>query len=265
MSETRNQGSQIRNLRFLFAAVVLTAAAGCQRGNMEYMTPERLDRGLVVILPGIEGEGRFTHDIRRGLLRAGVDSGMMIYHWGRPIPGFGPLLNQMDVIGNRLAGERIAEFIVTYQDAHRDRPVHVIGHSGGGGVAVFAAEAMPEGRSLDGLVLLSASISRGHDLSKALAHCRKGAVNFYSGGDVALLGLATTVLGNVDGVRQPSAGLVGFDKKPQGLYQVPWSEDMRHAGNSGRHDGATKPRFVSEYVAPWVQYPWPPRMIGFGG
>jgi pimeloyl-ACP methyl ester carboxylesterase len=142
--------------------------------------------------------------------------------------------------------------IVKYQDAHPDLPVYIVGHSGGGGVAVFAAEALPSGHKIDGLVLLSPSLSRGYDLSKALANSRNGLVNFYSRNDVGFLVVGTTVIGNVDGNHGPSAGAVGFSNTFSDLYQVPWSEDMASSGNEGGHLDTTVSTFVSQYVAPWV-------------
>lgn len=126
------------------AHVVLTMsvllAAGCG-ANTDWVTPERMANGLVIILPGIEGEGANSYGIRDGLARGGCNAAMPICRWGWPVPGFGLLLNQTDVIGNRAAGQRIAQMIADYKDQHPGRPVYVVGHSGGGGVAVFAAEA----------------------------------------------------------------------------------------------------------------------------
>ena len=198
-------------LAVALASAGLLATAGCG-SNTEYVTEERLANGLVIVLPGIEGESQANRSIRDGLLAAGVDRAVPIHHWGRPVPGLGLLLNQMDIIGNRLAGINIAKMIVAYQDSHPGMPVHIVGHSGGGGVAVFAAEAMPAGRQVDGLVLLSASVSSAYDLTKALGKCKNGIVNFYSKADVGLLVIGTIVAGNVDGIRGPAAGAISFDK-----------------------------------------------------
>ena len=91
------------------AAASLLCQSGCdgEPANMQYVTPDRLSSGMVVILPGIEGESQYNRNIRSGLVRAGVKAAMPIYHWGRPIPGVGMLLNQMDFVGNRMAGARI--------------------------------------------------------------------------------------------------------------------------------------------------------------
>ncbi len=223
---------------------------GCT-GNAEYLTEDRLNNGLVIILPGIEGHSRLNENIRGGLVAGGVYRAMPIHPWGRPVPLVGPLITQVDFLGNRLAGIGIAKIVTDYQDKYPDRPVYIVGHSGGGGVAVFAAEAMPEGRQIDGLVLLSASISSAYDLKKALSHCRNGIVNFYNKGDAGLLGVGTIVVGTVDGTHGPSAGLIGFDSfdKPgyEGLYQVKMvgvSEDS--------HTTSTQAGFVASFVTPWV-------------
>jgi len=250
----------------LLVLAAMSMSAGCA-DNSAYVTTDRLENGLVIILPGIEGQSELNRDIRRGLVVAGVHRGLPIHSWGRPVPLAGPLLNQMDFLGNRLAGARVANMVTEYQESHPGEPVHIIGHSGGGGVAVFAAEAMPEGRKIDGLVLLSASISSAYDLTKALNHLRCGIVNFYNRDDAALLGLGTTVVGNVDGTHGPSAGLIGFDspsrnakaekrKAYQKLYQV--AVGARMTGGGDPHTATTRPGFVARHVAPWVMAEsWP--------
>ena len=197
---------------FVTAMMPVILTVGCTNGNAEFMSEQRSQNGLVVILPGIEGESGLNHGIRNGLVQASVDRAIPIWPWGRPVPLLGLLINQVDFLGNRLAGAGIAKRIAKYQDKYPGKPVHVIGHSGGGGVAVFVAEYMPKDHKLDGLILLSASISSAYDLTKALNNCREGIVNYYSREDVGLLAVGTTVLGTVDGTHGPSAGLLGFDK-----------------------------------------------------
>ena len=255
------------------AALVL--AGGCSGGgNARYETVDRLSNGLIIILPGIEGESSLNHQIRDGLVAAGIDRAMPIYSWGRPVPIAGPLLNQMDFIGNRLEGRRIAKMIMSYQDNFPDRPVYLIGHSGGGGVAVFTAEALPEDRKIDGLVLLSASISSAYDLSKAISRCRNGVLNIYTKADVGLLVVGTTVAGNVDGTRGPAAGAIGFDKprsrekieKYQAylrLYEMELTGDAA-GGLAGAHSCTTRSGFISTYVVPWITSPtWPPPSLAY--
>ena len=254
----------------LLAAVL---AAGCD-SNGEFMTDARLENGLVIILPGIEGESELNQNVRRGLVAAGVERAIPIHSWGRPIPIAGVLINQVDFLGNRLAGIGVADVIKNYQDSHPGKPVYVIGHSGGGGVAVFTAEALPEDRKIDGLILLSASISSAYNLTKPLSRCKNGIVNFYNPDDAGLLGIGTTVMGTVDGTHGPSAGLIGFDaprdrdkedKKAayRKLYQVKLTGSAR---DGDPHTSTTHVDFVATNVAPWVLADsWPAGPVLAGG
>ncbi len=138
-------------------------------------------------------------------------------------------------------------------------------------MAVFAAEALPAGRSVTGLILLSASISNGYNLTEALGHTQKGIVNFYNKDDIPLLGIGTTVMGNVDGIHGPSAGLTGFytptdrDREEKRLaysklYQIELDNSV--AGDQDAHTASTSTNFVSSFVAPWVNSPsWPANRI----
>ncbi|MCE5327000.1 MAG: alpha/beta hydrolase [Planctomycetaceae bacterium] len=262
-----NHSSKIS--RWLGAAVLLAGATLCGCGGAtDFSTTGRLDNGLVLILPGIEGESGLNHDIRNGLVAGGVDCAVSIRSWGRILPPpFGALASQVDVIGNRLVSMSIAKDIAAYQDSHPGRPVYVVGHSGGGGIAVFVAENMPEGHKVDGLILLSASISSAYDVTKALEHTHRGILNFYNKDDGMLLGVGTTLFGNVDGIRGPSAGLLSFDlpgeKASAGkreaykrLFQIQLTQEMSQGGSS--HTLVTEPGFVSMYIAPWLLSPrWP--------
>ena len=217
-----------------------------------------LEQGVVFVLPGIEGSGPNSWGIIDGLRRSGVPYSLVTYEWGRPVPLLGPMLNQMDVRSNRAVAETLARRIQDYHQAYPNGKVYLVGHSGGAGVAVFAAEVLPAGLQIDGIVLLSPSLSSDYDTSTALAHCRNGIVNFWSPGDVAMLMVGTTLAGNVDGVHGPAAGATGFSRKPAGLYQVPWQQQMARSGNHGGHMDTAQPNFVADYVAPWVMSSaWP--------
>lgn len=234
-------------LALALSACGLSGGCASMCDNGRYSTPERKCRGLALVLPGIEGVSSYNRNIQRGLVNGGVDWAVEIYPWGRPIPVAGMVLNQMDFVGNRFAAQRIARYIVQYQQAHPGRPVWIVGHSGGGGMAVFIAEALPEDVQVDGLVLLAASIHNEYDLTKALVHCRRGIVNYYNPGDSALLAVGTTLTSNVDGRRGPSAGLRGFTGSYPNLRQ-------RQVFASGDpHGAAAEPSFVRSRVAPWLR------------
>jgi pimeloyl-ACP methyl ester carboxylesterase len=233
--------------------------AGCGQDEAIYATDARKANGLVVILPGIEGESEMNHGIREGLMDAGVNYALVIRPWGMPVPGVGMIVNQTNFMGNRMAGVGVARMIAEYQNANPGKPVFIVGHSGGGGVAVFTAEALADmegDHRVEGLVLLDASISAGYDLSKALGRSRNGLANFYNVHDGALLGFGTAFLGNVDGGHGASAGLQGFEGNFPRLFQVP--VDSADSADDP-HAAATRPYYVAGNVAPWIRaQAWPP-------
>ena len=101
-------------------------------------TETRYDYGAVFLLPGIEGQSGWTRDVAIGLEEGGVSSAIEVYDWTTGLPG-GFLFNLMDFERNRREAQKLVDRIVAYQDDHPGRPVHVIGYSGGGGVAVLDA------------------------------------------------------------------------------------------------------------------------------
>jgi len=241
-------------------ALAVAGVGGCFSGNARYMSPERLDRGLVVILPGIEGISTTNLRIRRAIDDRGLNRSLQIWSWGWPVPLVGMVMNQIDFLGNYANAHVVAKRIMTYQDEYPGRPVHIIGQSGGGGIAIMAAQALPADRQIDGVILLSASMSSAYDVTRALKRCRSGIVNYYNPNDAALLAIATTVLGNVDGIHGPSAGLIGFDEPGKfasderkeayrKLYQIRLTSLMV-AGRNGSHFSTSRYDFISQYVTP---------------
>jgi pimeloyl-ACP methyl ester carboxylesterase len=248
--------------------------AGCSYSHPlsgAYMAPNQQESGMAVILPGIEGKSFLNERLRDGLTKAGTPYALPIWQWGSRIPIMKLAMNEMDVQGNRVTGMELAIWIARYQDQYPGRPVYLVGHSGGGGIAVFAAEAlgrMSGKHKLQGMVLLSPSLSANYDLTAAINVCEKGVVSFYNEGDVGLLWLGTTIIGNVDGGHGASAGRTGF--RPPGLhddeirkaayhrlYQVETSSGL--AGIISNHTSDTQSTFVRQYVAPWIlAASWPP-------
>jgi hypothetical protein len=255
--------------------VALAAVAGCGGGSVrdrvdldaKYVNLERMDKGLVVILPGIEGESAANRDIRLGLDQGGVPYGLAIYRWGFPIPGLGLLVNQTDTAGDRRAGADLATAIVRYQARRPGRPVFLVGHSAGGGVAVFALEALaglPNAQPIAGAMLLSSSISADYPLDKALSMTRRGIVNGYNPDDTALLGTGTAIFGNVDGEHGDSAGRTGFHQTHPKLFQFKVSSaDVGVQGDP--HFIVTDADLVAKHAPRWIlSETWPPPRRGAG-
>lgn len=236
--------------------------SGLDRVNMDpgFVNEERAERGVVVILPGIEGESSANHEIRQGLRDGGIPYALAIYRWGSG----NMLANQVDVEGNRRKAAELAQRIVTYQQRHPGRPVFLLGHSAGGGMAVFALEYLgqiPGARPVDGVFLLSASISADYDLSTALRMTRRGLANV-SNPDDRMLKEGTGTFGNVDGGKGDSAGRTGFLRRYRNVYerQLTSAEVLRDVGETGpAHFAATKNKLIAKYAPAWIMTEvWPP-------
>lgn len=238
----------------LLVSAVGLFVTGCLQ---PYVNNERLDRGLVIVLSGIEGRSMQTLAICEGLDRGGVDSAIEIFDW----TSWGsPLESLQNRSRNRRQAGLVAARISEYQDKYPGRPTYVVGQSGGGGLAVWVAEAMPRGRQLDGVILLAPAISPEYPLLAALLATRRGIVNFYSQGDWVVLGLGTSMYGTIDGKMTNSAGMMGFSRSaaaglPSGgpkLIQVAWSEEMIGQGHLGGHMTSGSRAFVTKSVAPFI-------------
>ncbi len=243
----------------LWTIFLLPWASACSISDLH--TPQRMERGLVIILPGIEGRSRLNVNIARGLDQGGVKSGIEIFDWTTAIPG-GMLINLADYQRNREVAQKLKERILSYRRQYPGRGLHLIGHSGGGGLALLATEALPRDVALSCVIVLAPAVSPSYDLRRALRRTRYGIFNYYSKHDRAYLVLGTSIFGTVDRRFGPSAGAVGFqqpeyqDPRDNALYsklhQVPWRPTMRRYGHHGGHVGWTEPRFVSRYLAPLI-------------
>ncbi len=242
--------------RLLAAAAVLTGLSGCM-AHKSYMEKARLDKGLILILPGIEGESQLNHMIADGLKDAGVPDAIDIYDWTG---------TRFFIIGNTMRYERnlqqaslVGARLAEYMRTHPGRPVHLIGHSGGGGLAVMVLEQMSRKRPITAAILLAPALSPDHNLAAAMERTKYGIYNFWSAGDFAFLGIGTTTFGNMDREHGPAAGMVGF-RRPDiltkadaklydtKLHQIRWRFGMLKEGQLPGHISWANPWFVKDWL-----------------
>ena len=137
----------------------------------------------------------------------------------------------------------------------------LVGQSGGAAVAIWAAERLPVGHRVDGIILLAAALSPGYPLDDALTKSRRGIVSFHSSRDRFFLGAGTTIYGTMDGKHGSAAGRVGFTEPADGpraavygrkLFQVPWHEQVYRSGLGGHLTSGSRD-FVARHVGPLCQ------------
>jgi len=213
--------------------------------------------GRLILLPGVDGPGWQLQPVADGLRQAGCAGPIDILEWGqRP---FGTIPNLTALRANRRAASELAERIQRDAREEPSRPIVLVGFSGGGGMAVFVAEALEGPVRLERLILVSPALSPQYDLRAAIAHCRRGVVSFYSRGDWLIVGAGTRVFGTMDRRFSPSAGNVGFQDagggilRLEGLVQIAWQPDwVLKYGHDGGHFGWLSETWAREVLAPQI-------------
>lgn len=229
-------------------------SSGC--GNPKPATEPSPPTGLVVMLPGVEGNTWYLSGSVGGLRDAGIDREIDVIPWDSP--PFHSIPNLTNYPENQKRAQRIAARIADFKKDHADAPVTLIGYSGGGGLAVMATEVLPERVRLDRMILIGAAVSPDYDLTNVLSRCDHGIVNFYSAADWFILGAGTQIFGTIDRKNTSSAGHVGFlsaDKKlleTPGLTQIAWQPAWIESGHYGGHIGWLARNWAREYLAPTI-------------
>jgi len=240
-----------------------TAASLAPWDSPNLVLPERLDQGYTLVLPGVGGDSTLDHGIILGLKDADVRSAVELHNW--TTGSRQPIDDLRSLEHNRAEAQKIARKILLYQERYPGRPVHLVGYSGGGGVAVLALEALPPGHRVTSAILLAPTLAFDYDLQRALSRTEQGIRNFYSPLDAPILGLLTLAIGTTDGRHTLAAGVVGF-QAPQSLdaaqrqaYQARLAQqeyqiDMLWDGHGGGHFGWSSRTFVARHIAPLVDH-----------
>lgn len=238
--------------------IAFLGGAGCHDAEIDW--PKTSDsRGVIVMLPGVEGGAWQLGDVRAGLVKAGVTDDLVAVNWGvRP---FGSLINLTDIKANRRRAISMADEIAQHSRSHPGQPIQLVGFSGGGGLAKLIVDSLPSDVMLDQVVLIAAAISPEADLTQTLTHARRGVVSFYSPQDKIMLGWGTRTMGTIDRSKSDSAGYVGF-RSPNGglrvqerLKQIPWTPAWRRLGHDGGHIGWLSKAWAAEVLAPILRAP----------
>ena len=252
-----------RGLRSALLIPVFLVGHWWRPGHRALLNPKRFERGWTIILPGIVGHSTLNETLARGLRDAGLDTAIEVLDW---TTGWW-LLFVYHLRGerrNRRQADAIARRIVEYQDRHPGRPVHLIGHSGGGGLALWILEALPPERRVATAVLLGTTVRRDYDLALPLSRTERGLWNFHSLLDVLFNGAGTLVLGTTDGCHCVSAGFGGFTQDSSRAGQRPGRPRLQQIGYHwsmarqfwlGGHFGLTNEVFAAERIAPILTGP----------
>ncbi|MCA9242827.1 MAG: DUF726 domain-containing protein [Phycisphaerales bacterium] len=208
--------------------------------------------GITFYCPGAGNIDFGDAGIRKGLKAAGYEGQVATVMW---TVSFNPAIDQALRINARLGGTRLANEIKSYKRQFPDGPVTLIGLSAGTGVALWALEDLPHGMMVENVVLLGSSLNNRYNIGKSLPHIKGKIYNFYSSNDAILAG-PMLVFGTIDGqFGVEGAGAVGLHP-PTGadrVVNIPWKPEYSSYGYNGGHTDSTSPRFVQQFISPYVE------------
>jgi pimeloyl-ACP methyl ester carboxylesterase len=216
-----------------------------------------------IVLPGIEGMSPCPRGVVSGLRQTHPNATYEIFDWttGHAYRMF--YHARAWTRHQQIAGE-LAQRILALQTDQPYRPIILIGHSGGAAMAIVALEQLPPGYRVHQVILLAPDLAPSYPLGTALDRTVYGIDVFHSRFDCLMLGAGTTLLGTIERVHTPAAGMLGFhtpgclDEGTQFLYcmklrQHGYEPAMALTGYVGGHFTCTTPEFVNRYVSPVIR------------
>jgi hypothetical protein len=259
----------VPNLPMALVVQVAWLALGC--GSLRHETrlpayaPQTPIRGIAFVADGAGNLGTTSRPLRQVVEEDGAPLLVHKVEWSH---GTGRILaDQTDYAHARAEGRRLAEQVRACRQANPGLAVFLIAHCAGSAVVLSAAENLPPGE-VDGIVLLSPSVSCRYDLAPALRSTRGGIDVFYSELDLAFLGIGAAIVGTADRRWSAPAGRVGVYIEPRSaqdlllyarLRQHPWSRHLMATGHLGGHSGNHSRGFLRACVLPLLTADGPPR------
>jgi pimeloyl-ACP methyl ester carboxylesterase len=242
-----------------FHGIALTLAVSAAPAVEPQQMPAT-PRGVVFLVGGIGGVDPLGPSSHWALPKAGVPHELRDFDWTH---GVGHLLRDLqDIRHVNAKADELADLVRAIKAADPDRPVYLMGHSGGAGICLATAERLPPA-TLERIILLNAAVSPTLDVRPALRATRCEIVSFYSTLDFLVLGLGTRQFGTMDRVYTQSSGRTGFiipadlDDEGRALYarlvQIPCAVADVPYMTAGAHHSYVMPRFICDRVAPWLK------------
>jgi pimeloyl-ACP methyl ester carboxylesterase len=240
----------LRALALLLVCAAATAADGPVHhwdcGPESVANPSQVE-GRLLILPGV-GNTRFhlagfVATAEAQLPRFDVE----VRPWGVP---FMTIHNLRAHARNEATAAAIADEIAAWRRAHPTAPFYLVGYSGGGGMATLVTAALPDGVSIDRLVLVAPAISPDYPLgTEVMPHVRDYVVNYASERDLQV-GWGTRTFGTIDRKNTDSAGAIGFAAAHERLLEYRWSAGDAQFGHAGNHLAYLSTRWQAAKLLP---------------
>src|ERR1700677_1069348 len=149
------RGDAMKKIALLLAAILLhqSTPAWSQTSTSDSST---VSRGVVIVIGGIGGMDLLSSTAHLTLPKAGVKHDIREFVWTH---GKGKLISDLrDSLHVQQKADELADVIRLLKGEDPDRPIYLLGKSGGAGLALKTAEMLPA-RTLERIVLLAAAVS----------------------------------------------------------------------------------------------------------
>lgn len=217
----------------LLAVALLAADSNAFRWDCGPVVEVAADAsGRVLVMPGVGNTefhlAGFVERLRRQLPNFEID----VRPWGAP---FQMIENLRAEERNVATAAEVAAELAAWRRDHPNDKLYVVGYSGGGGMVSLVTSALPDGVTIDRLILVAPAISPDFPIEqRVLPHVSEFVVNFASALDLQV-GWGTRAFGTIDRKNAASAGAVGFEAAAPKLLQHLWSADEIPFGHLGNH------------------------------
>lgn len=189
-------------------------------------------------------------EVDAGLRRGGYRGEFRFWDWD---PTWRALLVLPTIAARRFLeaeSQRLADHLAALRRRRPDLPIHLMGYSCGGYIALRALELLPEDARVDSCTLLAAAVSPWRDLNPAARRVSGPIVVTSSPLDV-VVGLGTLLVGTADRRFAPSLGALGCrGPRCEKVRPVRWRPRLVRLGHWGGHFTTTAERFIARCVVP---------------
>ncbi len=239
---------------FFGLGLVGLAVTGCAT-----TPPVYTGHGVVFYGDGAGGGGitNWGPGVKKGLHDAGFEGTFDEFPWET---GMGVIADQdASVAYKREQGKKLADIISAHHSQHPNDPLYLMGLSAGTAVVVYTLEVLPESVPIEAVVLLSGSLSSGHNLTDALRRVEGDVYVTTSQRDAILRGVVPEtgsadrefvgddVIG-VHGCHMPKGAPPETPRLYSKVVVLAWNPSFAQYGDAGGHTDTTNPAFVARLV-----------------
>ena len=202
----------------------------------------------------LDGAGWYSSagSVKQGMRDAGYTGRFETFSWSAYL---GPAHDHLITTKSKAIARRLARKIEKVRTVDPTGRIDIMGLSAGTAVILSALEQLPPEVAVDNVVLLSSSVSAGHDLTPALRHVRRNLYATCSPHD----GILSALPINADGKSGLAAGQAGFRLADSGenaeaeyrkVINLPWRPAYLAYDWDGGHTSVTGSMFVASVIAP---------------